>query len=395
MELLRIMAMFFIVVFHCSYKSGFTFDQLDANTFGVKCFWMLGELGVNLFTLISGYFQINGSFKSEKLIRMLGQVLFYWGLSVLVAFNLGILEISGVRNAILLLFPTLTNRYWYFTAFVILYIFSPWINSFLKSLTKKQFTHLLLISLIIWCVIPTFFGMMNGQVESMLFYTRLIWLAIMYAIGAYVRIVMPKFLQTIRPSILITAVSAALLAASIILIAQHPIFFAKVGITEWAYFWPPNTVLIFSLSLGVFGLFLNSQPFSSKAINRIASTTLGIYLFHDGILQGYLWKQLIGAAALQHEPYLIPYILSAAILVFAAGVIFDLARQCLERITLCRFLSSNAWLALKGCAACWTSSVTEKIINGSSTAGQRKNDDPPQVSFNFCVLVPAHHIRHP
>ena len=129
MELLRIMAMFFIVVFHCSYKSGFTFDQLDANTFGVKCFWMLGELGVNLFTLISGYFQINGSFKSEKLIRMLGQVLFYWGLSVLVAFNLGILEISGVRNAILLLFPTLTNRYWYFTAFVILYIFSPWINS--------------------------------------------------------------------------------------------------------------------------------------------------------------------------------------------------------------------------------------------------------------------------
>lgn len=76
MELLRIVAMFFIVVFHCSFKSGFTFDQLNVNTAAIKGFWLLGELGVNLFTLVSGYFLVNGKFKGEKLIGLFSSFCF-------------------------------------------------------------------------------------------------------------------------------------------------------------------------------------------------------------------------------------------------------------------------------------------------------------------------------
>lgn len=57
MELLRVFSILMIIIFHCAYKSGFNFSLgFSVNQFLIKSFWMLGELEVNLFMLISGYF---------------------------------------------------------------------------------------------------------------------------------------------------------------------------------------------------------------------------------------------------------------------------------------------------------------------------------------------------
>ena len=66
-ELLRIVSIFFILCFHCVFHSGFEQTTLDANLIVVKSFYFLGELGVTLFILIMGYFQINSKFRLEKL----------------------------------------------------------------------------------------------------------------------------------------------------------------------------------------------------------------------------------------------------------------------------------------------------------------------------------------
>lgn len=59
MELLRIISIFLIIVFHCAFKSGFNFELgFHVNKLIVKTCWMFGELGVNLFQLISGYFMV-------------------------------------------------------------------------------------------------------------------------------------------------------------------------------------------------------------------------------------------------------------------------------------------------------------------------------------------------
>lgn len=58
MEALRILSMFFIVSFHLSYKSGFDFSDPTPNLLWVKSLWLLGELGVNLFMLVTGYFLV-------------------------------------------------------------------------------------------------------------------------------------------------------------------------------------------------------------------------------------------------------------------------------------------------------------------------------------------------
>lgn len=353
MELLRIVAMFCIVVFHCSFKSGFTFDQLNFNTATIKGFWLLGELGVNLFTLVSGYFLINGKFKGEKLIGLFFQVLFYWWLATFVAMGVGVEVFGDARRTFLWFFPTVTGRYWYFTAYVIIYALSPWINQFLKGLDRTRFVNLLLVVLLIWCVIPTFFGMVNNAVESMLFYSRLVWLIIVYAIGAYIRLASPRWLRGIGRCAAVSALSLAMMVASILLIASHPALFARIGITEWAYFWPPNTVLMLVLSVAMFGVFLNLRVGYSRPINVIASTTLGVYLLHDGILQNFIWGTVVNAARFQDQPFLILYILLAAVVVFGVGVAVDLVRQFVQRMTLGKLFASGPWatVKLRACAA--------------------------------------------
>lgn len=57
-ELLRILAILFIISFHYVYKGGFNYDSLSVNKMIINVFTMVGEVGVNLFVLITGYFLI-------------------------------------------------------------------------------------------------------------------------------------------------------------------------------------------------------------------------------------------------------------------------------------------------------------------------------------------------
>ena len=101
MELLRIVSMLLIITFHCALKSGFAFeDHFSVNKFMVKTLWMFGELGVNLFLLISGYFMVQGKFKWRKLILLLAEVSFYQTLAHFVALKLGIFQGGGVKGCL-------------------------------------------------------------------------------------------------------------------------------------------------------------------------------------------------------------------------------------------------------------------------------------------------------
>nr|WP_206214093.1 acyltransferase [Adlercreutzia sp. ZJ154] len=298
MELLRIVAMFFIVVFHCAYKSSIPCDSLTINTFCVKAMWYLGELGVNLFMLVTGYFMVTGSFKGRKLILLVCQVLFYWWLCVAIGSALGIYTFPEAKNnAILQLFPILTGKYWYVTAYVVIYILSPWINRFIQCVSQRSLLSFLLVMFLLYSVVPTLFGLLGVKVEGMLFYTRLIWLFIIYIAGAYLRLYPLKTFSNWRIPAIVSSVCILIMLITIVAIATHPTFFAKLGVTEWTYFWPPNTIPMAILSVGVFGLFLNFNIPNNRFINRIASTTLGIYLLHDSVLQSYIWR---GGYSMRH-----------------------------------------------------------------------------------------------
>lgn len=57
-EILRIIAIFMIIVFHYVLHDEWKFETGTINQMIIETFLILGELGVNLFMLITGYFMI-------------------------------------------------------------------------------------------------------------------------------------------------------------------------------------------------------------------------------------------------------------------------------------------------------------------------------------------------
>lgn len=92
---------------------------------------------VNCFAIISGYVMIGYKIKPYKIIELWFQVMFY---------SVGITLLTGVVAGVPIslncyvkaLFPVLFNRYWYFTAYVMLFPCIPLLNALLEKLTKKQ-----------------------------------------------------------------------------------------------------------------------------------------------------------------------------------------------------------------------------------------------------------------
>lgn len=342
-ELLRIIAIVLIISFHYVFKSNFKFEELSINSFIVKSFYMFGELGVNLFILITGYFMVSGKFSIKKLICLILEVNFYHTLSVIIGQKLGIIQLDTIKDYIMMFFPIINNKYWFITAYIIIYVLSPYLNILIHNMKKKEYQRLILILLLLWSVIPTIFGIFHNTTENILFYSRLIWLIIMYLIGAYIKLYPIEMLSKKRNSISCAILSFMTMIISIIIMYKFRNILKKLGTTEIAYFWHPNTILMFCLSISVLEIFLNIKMKSIKIINIMASTTLGIYMIHDGVLSSYIWNTIFKTKEhlSNNEWTIIIDIIVSAILIFIVGAIIDLIRQFIEKITIKKVLNFN------------------------------------------------------
>lgn len=239
MELLRIISILMIISFHCAFKSGFSFEPgFSVNKLIVKTFWMFGELGVNLFVLISGYFMVNSHFKWKKVIRLLLEVQFYhWG-KVFIGCKLGLYALYEWRDILFTFFPITLENYWFISAYIILYILSPYFNILIQSMDKKTYQKLLFTVLFIYSGIPSVFGFFFNTTETMLYYNRLVWMIIIYFLGAYMQKYGSSITKSKKSAMKMILISFAVLIASILIIDKFQGFFAMLGTTEPAFFWP-------------------------------------------------------------------------------------------------------------------------------------------------------------
>ena len=78
------------------------------------------------------------------------------------------LDPFGIKIVLKTLFPVIFQRYWYFSAYVIILIASPFLNIILKKLTKKQHFWLCVIMLTLFTVVPTIFKgtWLGGQIGN-------------------------------------------------------------------------------------------------------------------------------------------------------------------------------------------------------------------------------------
>ena len=83
-------------------------------------------------------------------------VLFYSILFILVQYCL--IGGVGAKEMVSSVFPLLTSKYWFYTAYVIIFFVSPYIHQLVNLLSKKQFKNLIGILLFFMCSLLQLFN---------------------------------------------------------------------------------------------------------------------------------------------------------------------------------------------------------------------------------------------
>jgi surface polysaccharide O-acyltransferase-like enzyme len=332
-ELLRIVSIVCIILYHSVWHSGVAYSAISVNKILVDFLDMLGELGVNCFMLISGYFLLKSKFKWTKMIKISLEASFYVLLGVIVLKIVG----DGVGVNWWLskaFFPILNEAYWFLTVYVLVYLFSPILSKLVSVLSKKQLTMFLGLSLFIWSVWPTILGLITNETEGYVFYNRFIWGIIMFFVGAYIRMFPPKIFDKLKNSIILFLVSTGLIALPILIIE-----FLGIHRINANYFWRPNSILMLMWSASLFLLFRKLEIKENKWINLLASTTLGIYLLHDGPIRYFLWNKVFNIKDYANSIYFIFYLLVVMMIIFLIGFVIDMGRKFLEKTVLDRIFN--------------------------------------------------------
>ena len=181
-ELMRIISMFFIVIYHCIIITG---GQLIEHTTGFTQMFceflsLIIIVHVNSFLLISGYFQYNKQTSLKKVWKLIRMALFY---SIIIALVLNFTNIINLNflDYVKVFSPIEFSNLWFLITYIALYLLSPYINILIEKLDQKEHRNLLILLFIMFSIIPTVTSQNtfanNGH--------TLIQFIFMYILGAY------------------------------------------------------------------------------------------------------------------------------------------------------------------------------------------------------------------
>ena len=320
-ELLRIIAMFMIVLSHYSIHSGVITTDLPI---GFNRFLFesanFGNIGVIIFVIITGYFSIDSKepFKLKKLLLLILETMFY-SISIFIIFVLLGKETFSIKILVHNAFPITYQIYWFMSAYVILYILIPYLNIMLNSCNKKQLSLLLGIIFIL--------SILNTINNRLYYINELIQIIMFYIIGAYLKRFEPNILKNKKNNIFILLLTLFIMMTSVIIIDLIKIKLPNILISsDYLYGRFKITSLLFSISL--FLSFKNSKPINNKLINIISQATLGVYLIHENpSMINVLWNNILHVSKYAYSKTLIIHMIISVIIIYFICSIIDLIRK--------------------------------------------------------------------
>ena len=273
-ETLRLILIIGIVVMH---MNG-TMMASDDSSVNIWLYIVNGfcNISVSVFVLISGYYGVNGDLK--KILMYESKLLEYSLLSSLI---LCVFFDYSIKTLILAFIPFSTNRYWFMTCYMLLLIFSPFLNKIIEIVSYKQFRSFLLLMITVFSFVPTiiYFHPMGDSGKNIINFIML------YFIGAYIKKydIEIKFKKKTLCLVFLTSFLAIILLNFVVTILSGS---NKIHIP----FSRDCSILVLMESVSIFLYFLQYQ-FYNKTINNFANHVFAIYLFEETfrlIIQQYI-----------------------------------------------------------------------------------------------------------
>lgn len=276
-ELMRIIAMFLIVMYHIylhSFQGQFLNSALSPNKIIAASLGAWGILGVDLFVLISAFFLIDSKFKTARILRLYICVVFYY-------FIFGIFA-EGVSIKLFvraLLIPFL-NEYWFVQAFILMLLFTPFMNKFInKNPTSVLFKLicLLFVTVSIYHTVYTSASIGKWAVFVLLYF----WGGVIKRSNYIVRLLSNSSVV----AIVVLAIYSIVLLATIMISYNNsyiPIYKSLIG---------KYSPLMIVLAAIIF-VRLSQTHMHSAIINQLGSCVLGVYIISEHpFLHNYVYQE--------------------------------------------------------------------------------------------------------
>lgn len=325
-ELLRIVAMLFIMFGHLSREGGAGLPSADflhsEPVLGGLGVWfrMMNLTGVDIFVLISGYFAIRP--RVNSVVSLFYQGIFYsvgmyafWMLTKQADFAIGELSMHLKPMKV----------YWFFGCYVWLVLLAPVLNRYVETATKREFGLFLAVYYFFVCGMEWW---MSASSELQRGYSVLAFIGL-YLLARYVRLHAGRWCELApRYDLLIflgsTALSA-LLALVLFWGMGRPLVVDDALVDRLVSYTSPLCIVA-SLSLLLF--FSKIKLGHVRWINWLAASSFSVYLLHEE----YVTRDRYGALADyigQHYTVLVGLVLLVAFVLggYLAATLVDQLRQ--------------------------------------------------------------------
>lgn len=289
-EVLRTVAMFFIVVYHCLTHGigdnyGFNTDSpiTLSNVLFSDFMLIFSSIAVNLYVMTSGFFLVDLNFKASRIVRTWAYACFYSFIITVLFMALAAMPFNAISVG-KSLFPISSDAYWFVTQYIGLLILSPFLAVLARQLTCRQYVVLLIGgALICLSIIPDFplgkrFYVAHGNS---------VWSF------AYL-FMMAGFIKHHLKRVPMGRLSMIVVSLIVLILVCEVIGGYKNG--SISLYWLNYNGLVLILSVVVFVLVRQLQIPARGLWHlfvKAAPYTFGVYLIHDHLLvRDWLWNMI-------------------------------------------------------------------------------------------------------
>lgn len=352
-ELLRIIAMCMIIALHYLTKGKVLTPLADTgNMNGARtAAWIVEALclpAVNVYVLISGFFGKNVSFRISKVVRLWLTALFYSLLITGILGTAGMLTTEGgavpvsamtIYDWMNVIFPVVTEEYWFITAYLILYLFMPFLNAGMDRLDQKEFRNILIVLFVVFSLAKSILPM-QLPIDKKGY--DVLWMVCMYLLGGYFGRYGCRLFEKRYRSVLLYL--SASLATAAIAFAARSLYINRgllPDLTLNNYFYTYNHIFCVLASVGLFGSFQGVHITGKRLsafICRVSACTMGVYLIHEQLYMRYLWPEWFHTQRQNGKWSFLPHMVMTVICVYVLGTLIDIllrgAMHCLRKLWL-------------------------------------------------------------
>lgn len=279
-ELLRMLAMFLVLLVHADFFSIGRPSTIDIQTNLLDStlrifFEALSIVCVNVFVLISGWFGIRPSLKGIS--NFIFQCLFFLiGLYVVtLLIGTSTLSLKGIAGCF-----AATQLNWFIKAYLLLYILSPVLNAFVDSADKKVFRNVLIAYFAFVCT----YGWIGAAQFMMGGYTTLFFIGL-YLLARYMRIYEPSFTKNKHFTDLAVYLFVSIFVTAV---CVTPPLLVGCNFQPWWDYIAPTTIIGAVYLLLAF----SKIKFQSRFVNWCGASCFAVFLLHTNPNTLWYFKDL-------------------------------------------------------------------------------------------------------